>query len=269
MHPIEQLRYVARASGADARLLVAEAASALRIFGRDPAGLLTGCRRLLTRQPAVGPLWWLCTRLVLSADQRSEARLVVEELHADTTDRRLAEALPDGSTIAMIGWPDLVVKTLGRRRADCSALVIDVDGLGPSVTRRLERDEIEAEYFDGSRMAGVVAECDVVVLEAAAASPSAALVDTGGLALAATARALGRPVWLVVPVGCLLPEPYWRTLVERVIDIDKPAFVATAEVIGLGLIDRVVRPDSVIEGAAMSSLDPDCAAATELLVEVR
>lgn len=269
MHPIEQLRYVARANGADARLLVEEAASALRIFGRDPAGLLTGCRRLLTRQPAVGPLWWLCTRLVLSADQRSEARLVVSELRADTTDRRLAESLPEGAAVGLIGWPDLVVETLGRRRADCSALVVDVDGLGPSVTRRLERDGIDAEYFDGSRMAGVAAEADVVVLEAAAASPSAALVDVGGLALAATAKAMGRPVWLVVPVGCLLPEAYWRTLVERVIDVDKPAFVAGAEVVGLGLVDRVVRPNTVIDGVALSSSTPDCAAAPELLVEVR
>lgn len=269
MHPIEQLRYVARASGADARLLVEEAASALRIFGRDPAGLLTGCRRLLTRQPAVGPLWWLCTRLVLSADQRAEARLVIDDLRADTTERRVAESLPDGATIGMIGWPDLVVETLGRRRADCSALVIDVDGLGPSVTRRLERDDVEAEYFDGSRMAGVIAESDVIVLEAAAASPSAALVDIGGLALAATANAMGRPVWLVVPVGCFLPELYWRTLVERVIEVDKPAFVADAEVIGLGLVDRIVRPEAVIDRAALSSSAPDCAAAPELLVEVR
>ncbi len=269
MHPIEQLRHVARANGADARLLVEEAASALRIFGRDPAGLLTGCRRLLTRQPAVGPLWWLCTRLVLSADQRTEATLVVEELRADTTDRRLAETLPDGAVVGMIGWPDLVVETLGRRRADCSALIVDVDGLGPSVSRRLVRDDIDAEYFDGSRLAGVAAESDVVVLEAAAASVAAALVDVGGLALAATAKAIGRPVWLVVPVGCLLPEPYWRTLVERVIDVDKPAFVANAEVVGLGLVDRVVRPNAVIDGAALSSLAPDCATAAELLVEVR
>ena len=269
MHPIEQLRYVARANGADARLLVAEAASALRIFGNDPAGLLTGCRRLLTRQPAIGPLWWLCTRLVLSTDQRAEARLAVEELQADATDRRLAAELPDGATLGLVGWPDLVVETLGRRRADCSALVVDVDGMGPSVVRRLDRDEVDAESFDGSRMAGVAAEADVVVLEASAASTSAALVDIGGLALAATAKAVGRPVWLVVPTGCLLPERYWQTLVERVIGVDIPEYLAEAEMVGFGLIDRVVRPDSVIAVADASSLTPDCALAPELLVEIR
>lgn len=269
MHPIEQLRYVARANGADARLLVEEAASALRIFGRDPAGLLTGCRRLLTRQPAVGPLWWLCTRLVLSPDQRAEARLVVDELRADTTARILAESLPDGAAVAIVGWPDLVVETLGRRRADCSALIIDVDGLGPAAVRRLDRDEVEAESFDGSRMAGVIAEADVVVLEAAAASSTAALVDVGGLALAATAATVGRPVWLVVPTGCLLPEPYWQVLVERVFDVETPAFAATAEVVGFGLVDRIVRPDVVVDADSAESLNPDCAAATELLVEVR
>jgi len=207
--------------------------------------------------------------MVLSAEQRSEARTVVEELQADTTDRRLAEALPDGAVIALAGWPDLTVDTLGRRRPDCSALIVDVDGMGPSVARRLERDGVEAEFVDGSRMAGVAAEADVLVLEAAASSSSAALVGIGGLALAATARAVGCPVWLVVPTGCLLPEPYWQAIVERVFDTDKPAFVADTEVVGFGLVDRIVRPDAVVDADALSSLTADCAVATELLIEVR
>ncbi len=269
MHPIEQLRYVARANGADARLLVEEAASALRIFGRDPAGLLTGCRRLLTRQPAVGPLWWLCTRLLLSGDQRDEARRVVEELRADGTGRRLADALPDGAAVATAGWPDLVIETLGRRRADCSALIIDVDGVGHSAVRRLNRDEIDAEAFDGSRMAGVVDEADVIVLEAAAASADAALVGVGGLALAATAKVVGRPVWLVVPIGCQLPEPYWQALSERVFDTDTPSFLAEAETVGMGLVDCIIRPDGVVDSSRAERLSPDCPPATELLVEVR
>ena len=41
VHPIEQLRYVARASGADAGLLVQEAASALGVFRHDRPGLVT------------------------------------------------------------------------------------------------------------------------------------------------------------------------------------------------------------------------------------
>ncbi|MDH3293463.1 MAG: hypothetical protein OER95_03970 [Acidimicrobiia bacterium] len=268
MHPIEQLRYVARAGAADGRVLVEEAAGALRVFANDPAGLLTACKRLLTRQPAVGPLWWLCTRLVLSADTRSERRHVIDELRSDRTDRRLATALADGATVGLCGWPDAVVEGLARR-GDCSALVVDVEGLGGSVVRRLERSSVEAEYVDGARMAGLVSEVDVVILEAGACGPSAALVDIGGLALAATARLIGRPVWLAVPTGTLLPEPYWQEIVERAFDPDLPAFLAPYEVVGLGLVDRVLRSDCELPGGQLGSATADCPVAPELLVSAR
>jgi len=268
MHPIEQLRYVARASGADARLLVEEAASALQIFGRDPAGMLTGCRRLLTRQPAVGPLWWMCTRLLLSGDSRAESRLLLDEFRADRTSRCLSESLSDDAVVGFAGWPDVIVDSVGRR-GGCSALVVDVDGLGPAVVRRLERAEIEAESVDGAKMAGLVAEVDLVLLEAAAAGPAAALVDVGSLALAATARAVGKPTWLVVPLGCYLPELYWQAIVERTAKPALPAFLAANEVIGFGLVDQILRPTGSYATGQTASLAADCAMAPELLVEVR
>ena len=48
MHPIERLRYVARASGASQRAIVQETASALASFGSDPQGLVTACRRIVS-----------------------------------------------------------------------------------------------------------------------------------------------------------------------------------------------------------------------------
>ncbi len=268
MHPIEQLRYVARAGGADGGLLVEEAAAALRVFANDPAGLLTACKRLLTRQPAVGPLWWLCTRLVLSGDPRREGRSVVDELRADHTGRQLARSLPDDAVVGFTGWPDRVVDGL-IRRGDCSALVVDVDGLGGSVVRRLERADVEAEAVDGARLSGLVAEADVIVLEAAVCGPSAALVDIGSLALAATARTLGRPVWLLVPTGSLVPEPYWQEIVQRVAEPDQPAFLAAHEIVGLGLVDRIVRSDVETPASQLTSTTADCAVASELLVPAR
>jgi len=268
VHPIEQLRYVARAGGADGRLLVEEAAGALRIFGDDPAGLLTACKRLLTRQPTVGPLWWLCTRLLLSGEPRIEARSVITELRSDPTSGHLAQCFPDGAKIGFNGWPDVIVEAMAKR-GDCSALVVDVDGLGGSVVRRLGRCDVEAEAVDGARIAGMVSEVDVVVLEAGVCGPSAAMVDVGGLALAATARVVGRPVWLVVPAGTYLPEQYWQEIVERTVDGDEPAFLSQHEVIGLGLVDRVVRNDHEVSGDQLAAANPDCAVAAELLVPAR
>lgn len=265
MHPIEQLRYVARASGADAGLLVEEAASALSVFGRDPAAMLTASRRLLTRQPAVGPLWWMCAQMVTTPDARAAARAVAQELREDRTGRHLVDHLPDGATVAIAGWPDLTVAALPRR-GDIQVLVVDIEGQGQSVVRRLERADVMAEAIDPANLAGVVEESDLVVVEAAAAGDAAALVDVGSVPLAATAKALGTPVWLAAGVGRRLLERYWQAIVERVEEPDLPSFLAPFEVLGLGLVDLVITPDGPSRVGELTS--PEMPLAPELLVEL-
>ena len=265
MHPIEQLRYVARASGADAGLLVEEAASALSVFGRDPAAMLTAARRLLTRQPAVGPLWWMCANMVTAPDARAAAREVARELREDRTGRHLVDHLPDGATVAIAGWPDLTVAALPRR-GDVEVLVVDVEGQGSSVVRRLERQDMRAEAVDPAHLAGVVEESDLVVVEAGAAGEAAALVDVGSVALAATARAANRPVWLAVGAGRRVLERYWQAIAERVEEPDLPSFLAPFEVLGLGLVDVVITPDGRARVDELPA--PDMPLAPELLVEL-
>lgn len=51
MHPIERLRYVAHAIGADPATLVSETELALRDLQNEPAGLVLACRRILERHP--------------------------------------------------------------------------------------------------------------------------------------------------------------------------------------------------------------------------
>jgi hypothetical protein len=265
VHPIEQLRYVARASGADAGLLVQEAASALGVFRNDPPALVTASRRLLTRQPAVGPLWWMCSRLIMSDDTWAEARAVSEELRHDRTGRELAHALPDGATVVVCGWPDIIVDALPRR-GDVFVLVVDIEGQGSPVVRRLERAEVEAEEIDAAHLAGAVADADVALVEAAAAGPAAALTDIGNLSMAATARAVGTPTWLVAGVGRRVPEPYWQAIAERTLSRDQPPWLAPFEVVAMGLIDRVLTADGLLLPA---ELEPsDMPVATELLREL-
>ncbi len=263
MHPIEQLRYVARASGADGGLLVQEAASALSVFSRDPGAMLTACRRLLTRQPAVGPLWWMCARMVTCADPRTEARAIIEDLQEDRTGRELSHGLPDGATVAIAGWPDIAVAALPRR-GDVSVLVVDVEGQGSSVVRRLERQDIDVEDVDAAHIAGVVEDSDLIVVEAAAAGSAAALVDVGSVALAATAKALAKPVWLVVGVGRSLPEQYWQAIVERLDEPELPTFLAPNEVLSFGLVDRLITPEGAVSPNAVP--EPTMPWAPELLV---
>ncbi len=93
MHPIERLRAVARAGAAPPSLLAREAAGALGIFGDDPAGLVTACRRLLDRQPACAPLWWLSSRVLSALDPSVEARASVAALEDDPTEEALASCV--------------------------------------------------------------------------------------------------------------------------------------------------------------------------------
>ncbi|MEL7155922.1 MAG: hypothetical protein AAFN30_04905 [Actinomycetota bacterium] len=265
MHPIEQLRYVARASGADAGLLVQEAASALGVFRRDPPGLVTAARRLLTRQPAVGPLWWMCSRLVTAADVWAEARAVIEELRHDPTDRELSHAIEDGARVVISGWPDLIADALPRR-GDVSVLVLDVEGQGSPLVRRLERADVDAEEVDAARLAGAVVAADLVLIEAAAAGPSAALTDIGALALAATAKAVGTPTWLVVGAGRRVPEQYWQAIVERTVEREELPWLAPYDVVAYGLVDRVVGPDGLQLPGELGPCETPLA--TELLREL-
>jgi hypothetical protein len=251
MHPIEQLRYVARASGADAGLLVQEAAAALGVFRHDRPALVTAARRLLTRQPTVGPLWWMCSRLTMSADPWAEGRAVIDELRSDRTDRELAHHLPDGAVVVLAGWPETIVGALPRR-GDVLALVIDVEGQAPAVVRRLDRADVEAESIDPARLAGAVEAADVVLIEASAAGPAAALTDLGNLPLAATARALGKAVWLVTAVGRRLPEPYWQAVVERAILGQATPWLSPYDVVSMGLIDRVVTDSGLFAPADLA-----------------
>src|SRR5438552_2777432 len=127
MHPIERLRYVARAEGAGPSLLVRESAEALAGFGNDPVGMVTACRRLVDRHASVGPVWWLAARVLAAGQQRVEAWRAAEDIEADPTPQVLAARLPDDATVVVIGWPEQASEAV-RRRGDLEVLVVDCDG---------------------------------------------------------------------------------------------------------------------------------------------
>lgn len=92
MHPIERLRHVARIGPGDPTLLAREVAAAL-LTSPSPAELVVACRRLLDRQPATGPLWWVACRALTSAEPERELRDVIRELDRDPTGAFLEIAL--------------------------------------------------------------------------------------------------------------------------------------------------------------------------------
>lgn len=262
MHPIERLRYLARSSGGDPRVMVAETASALRGMGADPAGLVVACRRIVERHPTSGPLWWLCAHMLTSGDPFGTARRLAGEIDDDQTAERLVDALPADATVCVIGWPDLAGEAL-LRRGDLAVLALDTDDQGASFVRRLDRADVDAEVVDAGGIAGAVLGADLVIVEALAASSTELIAARGSRAAASVAYCSSVPVWAVVGVGRCLPEAGFTSLVQRLAEVRVP-WLAEADVVPLGLCSHVAGPTGV-EGIGEVALTPECPLAHELL----
>src|SRR5947209_11013365 len=100
MHPIERLRYVARAAGADPTILVRETAQALAaVAAEDPVGLVPACRRLVDRHLTLAPMWWAVARVLTASDPIAAAWLAAEEIDRDATIDIVTRELPDEATV--------------------------------------------------------------------------------------------------------------------------------------------------------------------------
>lgn len=260
MHPVERLRYVARATGYPQDVIVTETARALLACAGDPPGLVTACRRMVQRQPGSAPLVWLCARALCAGDPRAELRAAIEEFESDRTPLELAHALPDEATIVVLGWPETIGAALPRR-GDVEVLVVDVHGEGGGLVSRLVDGDVDAVDVPLAGLGAAVAASDLVLLEAAALAPGGFLGVAGSLAAAAVARHHDVPVWVVAGVGRLLPERMWEPVRDRALPGDP--WEADDEVVPLALVDRIVGPTGPLP-VADALRRTDCPVATEL-----
>jgi hypothetical protein len=262
VHPIERLRYVARASGADQLLLVQETAQALVAFHDDPAGLVAACRRIIDRHPTAAPLWWLCARLLTAPDVRREAWAAVDEIDADRTASELGFALPEDATACVVGWPEVVGEALPRR-GDVEVLAVDALGEGSGLVRRLMQSGLDAVDVPTSGLGAAVTSADVLLLEAVALGPGGFVGVSGSLAAATVARHAGVPVWLVAGVGRLLPTRMWDALAGRHAARTTDPWDLDEEVVPLALVDQVCGPRG-LEAPSEALRRTDCPVAPEL-----
>jgi len=264
MHPIERLRYVARASGADPSLLVRETAAALAEVVRvEPVGLVPACRRLIERHLTTGPLWWLSARMLTATEPLEAAWLAATEIEEDRTAEALAAALPDDATVTIVGWPDLAAAAL-RRRGDVEVLVADAMGDGSALGRSLAEQGIDVAVVPDRGVAAAAVVSDLVVVEALAAGHSGLLATAGSHAVAAAAAHTGVPVWAVAGVGRALPAALWDALLARVDQCDEEPWDRGTELVPAGLVAFTVGPAGVVDapyGLALST----CPVAPELL----
>jgi hypothetical protein len=260
VHPIERLRYVARAGGVDQGELVREAAAALSGLSDDPGGLIMSCRRLLARHPTAGALWYLSARM-LTGDPRAEAWNVTEELEHDATPRHLARLLPEEARLTVVGYPELTALALPKR-GDVEVLAVDAGGDGAQLARRLRGADVEAIDVPDAGVAAAVAASQVVVLEASCLGPGGFVAATGSRAAAAVARQAGVPVWLVVGVGRALPPRFWDAAIAG-LGGEEP-WEEPEELVPLALVDRAVAPDGGHPAVDLTGR-ADCGPVPELL----
>ncbi|MGH9078146.1 MAG: hypothetical protein ACRDY0_11980 [Acidimicrobiales bacterium] len=262
MHPIERLRYVARAEGADASLVAVEAAAALCALARsEPTGLVPACRRLVGRHLASGPVWWLCARILSSPEPATEARQAAAELEADATGSHLAQALPEESTALVVGWPEVTAGAL-RRRGDVEVLVADAGGEGAALARRLGEAGSEVALVPDTGVAAAAVVADLVLVEARAAGPGGLLAAPGSHAAAAVAGASGVPVWAVAGAGRVLPGRLWEALLAR-FDSEGEPWERDGELVPAELVGWFVGPQGPM-APAEGLAGPTCPAAPEL-----
>jgi hypothetical protein len=267
-HPIEHLRYVARAAGGDPGELVQETAAALAgVVQVEPAGLVPACRRLVERHLTVGPVWWLAARALTAADPAAAARAAGSEIARDSTAPALAGALPDDATVVVVGWPDIAGVAL-RRRGDAEVLVVDASGEGSMLARRLDQSGIAVAVVPDGGVAAAVVVCDLVLVEATAAGTSGVLAALGSHSAAAVAASREIPVWAVAGVGRVLPPPLWDALLARLDQQSVEPWDRTVELVPASLLTAVCGPSGLVvpdEGLA----DSTCPAAPELLRAAR
>ncbi|MFW2336404.1 hypothetical protein [Ilumatobacter sp.] len=262
MHPIEHLRYVARARGADASSLVREAATALASLRADHANLVIACRRIVERHPEVGSLWSMCARLLTADDPTRLAWQIADEIDDDPTSRAVGAAFADDATVLTIGWPDATGEAL-MRRGDVSVWCADSRHEASGFMQRLERFEIECEPIPHESLARAADLADVVVVEATAASTRRVLAPVGSHVIAAVARSVDTPVWLTTAGGCRLPVEYVDAIGGQVIDVAS-SWDLDVDDLPLDLITHVASADGVSDDVARA-LRPDCPFAPELL----
>lgn len=183
MHPLEQLRYVARGWEGAEDLPVGEVAELFADLAElSPATLLHACRRLIEHFPSSGRLWWLSARALSAPGQLEGIWEAAAELDADPTAVQLAKALPANASVSLARpVPGDLVRALRRAR-------------GASRQKKSQ----------GQR---------IFVVNVLAAGPDALLVD---------ARAAGelrgvpsKQVWGAVQRGTVLPGELWQQVLAR------------------------------------------------------
>lgn len=262
MHPIEHLRYVARATGADPVALVSETAQALFGLHMEPAGLVLAARRIVERHPTCAPLWWLCAQALSAMDPFERLYELEAEIEKDATTDHLLDQMCDAQLLCIVGWSPTALEALVQR-GDCKALVIDSFGSADNAVNALERVDVEAEVVSSEHAAIAIDLCDMLVLDALGCGPDEFLMSSGSRAAAALAYVAEKPSLVTARRGTRLPAELWNAMKDRNVSAERP-WGSQVDIVPRTLVQSVVGPTGTT--SASTSVVAECAPTTEMLV---
>lgn len=223
---------------------------------------MIACRRIVERHPEVGPLWSMCARLLTADDPTTLAWRIADEIDDDPAPRTIAGAFTDDSSVLTIGWPEVAGAAI-MRRGDLTVLCADSRHEASGFMQRLERFEIDCEPVPSESLARAAAAADVAIVEATAASTRRVIAPIGSHVVAAVARSVDTPVWLVAGAGTRLPIEYVDAIAERMIDV-QTSWDLDVDDLPLELVTHVASSAGVSPDVA-AELRSDCPFAPELL----
>jgi hypothetical protein len=240
MHPIERLRWIARAEDEPAASLACEAAWTLgELSIQEPTALLTACRRLLDRHPACGPLWWVSARMAAADDPVEAGRRAAAELSSDATPDRIVKALRasvTASDVVVLTQPfELSLACLASSRPRPIRILGSPWSLRQAV-RSLSEVAADITGWASGEEREALDGASVVVIEALAAGPRSALVDPGSATAIRVAMEASVPAWIVIGTGRALPGGLFDAAADRSAGAaEEVAFEAFALGIGEGV----------------------------------
>jgi hypothetical protein len=246
VHPIERLRFVARASHVPHEVLAQEAAVALADFVGNDASLLIACQRILARQPTSAVMVWLVAHILGAPNQRKALWEAVETLESDPTSVQLADTLPDGATVAVAGWSDVVADVV-RKRGDLGLVVVDIDGSADHFVDRLVDTGQRAFSVTPEGVGQAMSECTLLLCELVALGPEQVLATQGTLPAATVAQHWDIPVWAVASTGVALPGRMYEGLIRRWHESDRsPLWERPVEEFTADVVSSVVSPTGLV-----------------------
>lgn len=221
MHPIERLRWIARAEDEPAASLAEEAAWTLGELGeQEPIALITACRRLLQRHPGCGPLWWASARLVVANDPLEAGRRAALELCSDATSERIGEALRGyttaSDTIVLTAPLELVATALESSKPYLLRVVGSSGSLNRSMHALSAATSCDVTVWSSGEEHEALDGACVLVVEVLAAGDGGVLVGRGSASVVRLAGRLGVPAWAAIGVGRALPAQLFEAAAERV-----------------------------------------------------